>query len=509
MTEQEQTVNLGRALTVLGLEDRLLKALPNRPINERPHLAKGIIDGLLERGAWQDAVQLVYSNPINILLGSDEDFKKSVFKCLDQREKVLIYDSTKELLYKHWSQEDLCKLATYPLYNEEKDAMSIARSLDNENKIKVYNLLGERALQRNDFEAAYKFFNSAENKEEIDKLYKKTIKNITKSNISLLIDLAEDAPEQRDSRLSEIIQSTLKNSKLKKYLANGGGERLYSLCKKYNLQLSKENNNKLLNFAAKTLSSWQIKQENNDVKLKWALEHAKKTPALAYKILKQQKYKGPEVLTAALQGILNIGADDSEDHCLYIRDVEKKDLQAIYKNTSKRIQARIAMHLNKKKDMLKLSKWFYQNKKKSDKHLLTAYELWIKGGGAQDASYVNNLRKILIKQKTKDTIISTWWLENSDITGHIQMYNAIFKKFPEDAYELACKINNEVLMQQSRELMINESPKSALSKFTGSYGKSKDYTGIELVISTIAKNYSVEKEELEQFIQQKLKDESK
>lgn len=520
----EEQVNLGRALVGLHLEELVLKAdLSDKPLAERASLVNGVLKGMLEKGRWQTALHSVYGKGIvgSLFDGDWKTFTGSVIEAAKKSDTDEVSDDIFELILKKWAPEDVYRLATesalpnkcaHPFIRAVKD------KIPKELVEKAYVMFGGRALENKDFESAHYYFRESGNTQKLNELYDNIIKDATKEGIEFLIELAKrDESNNREpnldaQRLSAVVQTLLKDKKLRKKIGFYKIESLYKLHKKQPFLGSKEEK-ELIDVVAPHWSGCEIgKDSDKKLDLAWALTHTADEPALAYRILKKAKHKGPDVLTAAINGLLSHKRRDGTEYNehrlqLSLDDIDAEDLKAVLDRAPLDLKADIAEHLDNKVLILKLSREFYNKRTANNGYLEKAYHLGFIAGKARDEKYINKLRTELIEQELKKESTSYYFfgLNRKDVKGYTQAYNAVIGKDPESAYRLAKDINNEKLMQQAREAIVQKSPERAFSYFNSSTEDRQDHAGIALAISALAEKYSVSKETLQKALEPAIK----
>lgn len=516
---QEQ-FNLGRALVRLGLERLILGAdLSSRPLAERASIANGILKGVLEKGDWQRALRLMYAPGVvsSLYDGDRKSFTESVIEVSKTSEEDTLDEDTRQLILKEWAPEDVYKLAVQSTLQEEKARRLFECVKDRLSEEQVKNgciMFGERAIRNDKFQGAHHYFKEAGDVQRLNEVYDKLIKNADKFSIEFLIDAADNEStsgktEELDfQRIIAIIRTLLKNKKLQKEIHYRKVDTLYRLGQIRQL-LNSEQEKGLIDLIAPHLSGCELENRPNEkLKLAWALTHTRRDdePAFAYRILKEFKHEGPEVLEAALNGLINHEKRAGGEYIasrmrLSLKEIEDKDLKAIFESAPLEIKAAIAEHLNDKATMPKLSKEFYQRRKEDGSFLEKAYELAFAAGEASDKKYIHELRTELVERELKKESLCYcfFWLNDKDVEGQTQAYNAVFKKDPESAFKLAKKIDDEKLIQQAREAITKKSPERAFDYFrrSGDY----DLQGIELALNALAEKYSVSKETLQKTLQ--------
>jgi hypothetical protein len=396
----QEKVITARVSVLFDLEDDVIKSISNRnlPLEERASLANGLILGFLDNREWQSAIKYVYENNVISALVDikREDFVRMAIDSAKQKRRTEgLYDKSLDLLLENWKPQELCELVTQaPIFMRDsiKIADIIADKIPEEQMQKMYASFGEKMLGKwdEDFydreENAYGAFKRAKNFAKIDELYNKIISKtkLYDSNFELLLKITKEDTDvaKRNKRVLQLTQKLLTNKELhKSYLV----DEFYKFSKENKILEEDPNSDKLIKLVAIHEGSYDFREESEKAKsylgLCWAKAHVKDYPALAYSILKQQNYKGPEVLVAAQSGLLH-NHRDNEDAALRIEAVDKKDLETLVSDpkTPVQIRVKIAEFFDDKKSMLELSKELYQKTKDAN----TAYELWFKGGGSDD-----------------------------------------------------------------------------------------------------------------------------
>ncbi|MCX6775046.1 MAG: hypothetical protein NTY99_03070 [DPANN group archaeon] len=500
-TPAQEKFELGKLATKLDINlECLLNKFSDYPLEERAALAEGVVSGLLENSHLEAAFKFVYNpGPINGLVNISK-FPKEVIETVKrcEEESIPISDSwpdkTRRRLFEHWAPEDIYELITQPAIKSE-DALEILNNLITiapEKKASAYNLFAERFFKKEEFHGAYALFEAAKNKEKISDLYNTLIKKITADNIGLLVDIAatDEDVVTRNDRLVNIMRKVLGDKKAQH--ERSVALRLYELNHKYQLLPVNETMG-LVELAAKVMDGYDVKKTQDSVlELTWAKIHAKDRPAEAYRMLKKAQYAGPEIVMAAKQGIIVKSNNSDNRNALSVEEVDKEHLKIIFNKCPLDIRVRIAELLDDKEEMLRLSKKLHG---KGD--LRESYSLWIKGGGEQDCTYVNELRQALIQRELQASYIGTGWLSDKDIAGHMQFYKAVLEKSPRTAYALASRINDQKLVQDARFAIVAQSPEHAF----GFFAQEKDEVGRHMAEIKLAQKYSLNSISLTDFLQ--------
>ena len=79
--------------------------------------------------------------------------------------------------------------------------------------------------------------------------------------------------------------------------------------------------------AAASFSEYGIKNEDKETQLFWAKANANKNPSIAYSIMKEQQYKGPERKNATICFVEDSNDYKKQEYAL--ETIDKEDLQSV------------------------------------------------------------------------------------------------------------------------------------------------------------------------------------
>ena len=365
----------------------------------------------------------------------------------------------------------------------------------------AFTVFGDRESARENYEVAVVYYQTAKNFQKIDELYDKLSENINE-NFGALVKIAEANPKKAQERLTFLVKKMLARTDEDHFCESPGFDWFYRKHKKSPLDLTEEEESQLTRLTAKGIPDHEVKQkDDNNFKLIWAQEHVENDPENAYKMFRRLKHEGPEVLQAAKNWICKAEKGSFTERDVPFETLTKKELRAIYDDMSLDHKVEIAEKLKNKDELLKLAKVMYAQ----EHNLEGVYRTWIHAGGKQDDPFVVELReKIFEHERTKygrpSRMISTFWLDNKDIAGHIQIYDKVIETHPRTAYELAKEIKDEDRMQRAREQMLVVNDSSACLKAFVSF---KDPLGIELAMDAFEAKYGVKREDLAPYLEKR------
>lgn len=508
-----QENNLGRALTVLGLEDKFLSngELSNFPLVERGKIANNIISEKLSRGRWEKVVDMIFGGfgkADALYEGDREQLKNDIVKSAIEK-TTSINENTMRTLSKTGEKELLFRLATeipsleYETFNKLIGDRYFEIDEDNEKLKKLHIAGGKIALRENNYSAAFSHFNRIKDWSGIDKVFNEIIEGGFWNRVGgeLIEKIALSDPEKKEERLKKLATAFSKRA---------GCSALYSyrIQKKYNIPLDEKELKKLKKGLARNLNmfdlSANISETELELRLDWAKNHAKSSPKTAYEIFEAQDYKGYFAVEAVIAGLDKSSSYDIE--AFTVNSVKEFYLRKAYEKTSFVVKVSIALHLKDKEKLKKLSREAYANK-----NLDQAYRLWIESGGDLKDEYIKNIREKLIDDGIKKGCGFIYFLDKSDTEGIERAYDRLVSsKIGEKshnlsrAYDLALELGDEDRIQRTRKAMTALSPTWALRHFVGY--KKNDERGINYVLENVASQNNLTVEELRNVFNKYSKD---
>ena len=508
-----QKSNLGRALTVLGLEDKFLSngELSNFPLLERGKIANDIISEKLNHGRWEKVVDMIFGGfgkADALYEGNREQLKNDIVKSAIKKTES-IKEGTIIILRKAGENDLLFRFATeipslkYETFDQLMRYGSFEKDIEGDDKLKrLHEAGGKIALKENNYSSAFFHFNRIKDWSGIDNVFNEILNDRWNSADEEFIErIALTDPEKKEHRLKRLATGF---SKIK------GCSALYSykIHKKYNIHLDENELKKLKRALARDLDIFDLERNipetELELRLAWAKNHAKSSPKSAYEIFKQQDYKGHFAVDAVIAGLDKYPYYHVE--AFTINSVKEFYLRKAYEKTSFYVKLSIALHLKDKEKLKKLSREAYANK-----NLDQAYELWIKGEGNLEDKYLENVRKKLIDDKIIKNAGFVYLLDKSDTKGMEKAYDKLVSsKIGEKshnlrgAYEIALQLGDEDRIQRTRKAMIALSPTWALRHFVRHRGN--DEKGINYVLENVAGQNNLTVEELRGFFNKYNKD---
>ncbi len=506
-----EKVNEGRLISALSLEQRVLAngVLPNSPPMERISLVKGMITGLLEKGEWNEAIRLVYEDgsPARVLFDGDwEGLRKDILASVQQQREWYIGESVASLLLKHNETELLYDIACkMPLGRGDlREILEMVESKIPAERMKEgYNIIAAQAEKENERASAYEYYRRAGNEEAITSMYQRLLKGaltITTSDpdLRLLLDIALETSTDKNNRGAETVYAVLQRPGLLRQSPEMP-LRLAQLVNGHKVALSKSQD-KLLKDALVSLPLYSIKDliktaGGEDLSLRWAKAHAESDPKDAYHIFKRVGYTGPKLATAVQQGLKNHG-ENRQHYCgLAPDEIEESHLRQVYDSLPLELKMSVADHLKDNALLRDLSRRY------SRKDAGTAYRLWISGQGEHDNPYMIKLRTSMMqKELTGKFGPSAHLFLPEDTIGNRMWFAQLIEKHPEEAYDVAQRIQHEHLVDQARLKMIATSPLEALRKFEGYDKKDRDIIGINLALDALAQQYDVPRQKVNEYL---------
>jgi len=503
MQLDETKVNEGRLLAAINLEGKLLEdaTLQKKPFMERIALTKGLLQGIFERGDWISALNLAYTTgPIaNLIDGNHEEILLwTITSAQQKKEDVYIYNGLERIFLKQWTRDHVFRfLTSVPInYNEYANWFKVHEMhFTDEQKEIINNQLGTIALENKEYLSACSFFRKAGKNEKIKEIQESLINQLNTENARNIIGLF----------LYDIAEKPLVERLVKKMFTLDQEKELhnvYALQKKYGLELSTEEKEKVAQARLEEMNKWDVEKESDPaVQLAWARKHGWKEPEIAYDILCEQHYQGKERLDLVQKIISEKHFGYTTPKNIYGR-FERDELYAVFDELPITHQERIARYFDDKEKMRQVSKKLAEYGEKKT-HIQQAYYLWNEGEGASDDHFVKELRKELYAKQNNELL----WLHPKDVFGQVEAYYRVIDTDPKSAYELARNIHNNALLEHARDKFIQQSPEQAWQYFTHlEYStqlenkKKRDETGEELALKQLGEKYHLPLEQVRQLL---------
>ncbi|MBI2146485.1 hypothetical protein HYU22_04035 [Candidatus Woesearchaeota archaeon] len=501
-----QKVNEGRLVTALSLEDRVLSngVLPNCTLVERASLVRGIIQGLLEQGNWQEAVKMVYQDGSivrGLFDGDWEEFRQDVLKSARQRQDDFFYESTLTALMQHKETELVYQLAMeLPLRedNAEEIITSLRKTITPEQQKMAHTHLGNRWMAKKAYHKAYDQFSRAENPEKIDQLYTMLLEDPSIDTIEVLLLSAQNGtgskPEKVTAALHKIVPFFIadqQKSRQRKeeyfsmfYPTSKSAQLVYRLRKEFEISLTSQEEAIFDTAAVRALPSYQAQQmEDITFSLLWAQRRYAECPRTAYHIFRRLEYTGKERIRAVKAGLEKKSVTGEHIEKLSPGEVEVALLHAVYKDVRLETQVAIAAHLKDDEKLQFLSRTY---ETKNEHH--RAYHLWMQGHGDLENAYITAIRQHMIDELVQKEYFNSYNLfDLQDRPGALQLYPVVLERKPDLAYHLAKGLEDESLLQKAREVCMAQTPIAALIFFK----EEKDSKGIEMAVAALADRFSL------------------
>ncbi|MBI4140406.1 hypothetical protein HY485_01070 [Candidatus Woesearchaeota archaeon] len=516
---QTDKFNEGRLIAGIGLQYSILQngVLPEQTLEERAIFVKGMLQGLIENKKWQQALGLLYQKdgPLKFLLDKtqNESLTPAIIEAAKNETKGYSlqgswYGGTEiaSLVSTHWKPEDVFTLLTEtPLSKEDRENLFNInhRKFTEQQKQQYHNENGERELAAGKYDEACQHFDKTGNYVRISQIQKQLEQNLTQQNFRTTLHLAERYTIDNEL-VKRIVRTAL--DKFPEEIDEYDKEQIYRLYPD-KIQLKPEEAKKLKKNHAQRLSSWDIERDKPDdeTKLYWAQAHT--TPKtyndndsiLAYEIMAEQKYEGPERWTALItntqHAIKNYKWQDFAETTKY------EDVLKIQSQLTLEERAWTALIYDDKENMRKYSKQIAREatKQKNIKLTQQAYKLWVIGNGDQNDAYVTTLRQELLEHDLQEIKEKGYggigdWLERNDKVGHIEISATAFPLNLERAYELAKYADEQALIKEAAKRIVADSPEDALCKHN------KDPLIRELAIDALTTKYNVDKTRLTELV---------
>ncbi len=481
MQLDESKVNESRLLAALGFEKTVFDTytFQTQPVTDRIALARGIIQGVFDRGDWIYALKLTYeTSPIAHLFdGNHDEIVSWAITSAQQEDKVYFHKELEHVFSKHWTGDQIVLfLTSTPLHYQDTEYRlwfdNYKEKFTDEQKKHIHTLMGESALSDENYGEACNFFKKAEKPERIKEIQEKLIENRNPENALQVLHLVTNYPAEK-----QLVEKLVRN-----ILVRGTIEELaevYDLERKYELTLPSDEKEKIAKARLQQMQKWQVEKEDPAVQLAWAKIH-REEPELAYDIMRKQNYQGIERVHAVKEIIAgrNFGVSSLE-HVLGM--FERDEVYAVFNEVPIVHQSKIARFFGDKEKLKEVSKK-YASHASEKKEILTAYNLWIDGEGAADDVFVKELREDLYKEYNN----AMCWLNNKDVFGKVEAYYRVIDTNPKSAYELALSIPNNALLEYARQKFVQQSPEKAWREF---HRSDKDKEGRELAEKLLSEKY--------------------
>lgn len=509
MAEKDLT-NLGKALAVLGLEDKFLSngELSNFPLVERGRIANGIISEKLKLGRWQSVVQMIYGGfgKADALYEGDRDELRDgiVRSATEQSTPTHFGRETLDALSKAEENDLLFRLATAnpSLDYDRFDAITLKINPSyfkdpekgDQRKQKLHKTAADKAIKEGKYFSAFNHFTRVDDYDGIGEVFEAILASADiRSSGELLEQIALRDPAQRDMRLKKIVLSSISDEEkgLNPLVA-------LKLSKKHNVVLSPKEKVALQERVAESTSRYDVESKLSDdleERLLWAKKHSEEEPRAAYGIFTQQGFDGASVITA-IQAGLNTNYQNKE-RALETSEVSETHLKRAYKTAPFDVKVKIASYLKDSDELQKLSRQAQENG-----DLNSAYHLWVNGGGSLMGEYIDGIRTALINECIENNLGIPSFLERSDKRGIAEAYDTLMQtnkgKRTENirhAYEIALDLDDEEMVQRAREEIVAISPEWAIRNFT-SQTRGNDEKGLDYVLGVVAIQHGVERVEL-------------
>ena len=200
---------LGRAMTDLGLEDRVVNDgyLPTIKIAERAALVEGVIDILLAKGRVRELFERVYlQTPMRGLFDGYDALPERVIEAVGKLkpESIVLdvgeyahHERTAQVkqMYAHiagmWSPDDVLRFAMLPQVKDPQTLMNPAWvRLSEAQQVSWHVHLGNLAMGAGAFRRAYKKFVEANDEARLDALFEKVMDAPENAGADVLVDFA-------------------------------------------------------------------------------------------------------------------------------------------------------------------------------------------------------------------------------------------------------------------------------------------------------------------------------
>ncbi|GEM_PF-3783885 len=520
MDEQlQKNFNFGKVIAKLNLEEKVLKngIIPSKSLAERGEIVKGIVSGLLEKGSWKNAIDLVFNEgPARMLYEGDKnDFFKEVEQTIKPKDfrydsqdgfshaeretiNLLIKNGGVQVVYNTALRPDVDPLVGKNLLEETKNY------LDKETLKKEFNDLGTR-IQKTHPQIAYDSFKEAENLFAINKLYTQLSKNFALEQYFLLKDITENksfSPEEKKLRVKQIAHLVLNNKKEegeKKI-----GKDLFDFVHNNKGELNKKDTKKLNRLTAKELHFYELdsslpnaylRKHYQVLKEDWAKTHWQEDPINAYRIFNEQNKEGKLVLKCAKKAVEKMYDARSNDTRRV--DIKIAHLKEIYSRIPKSkvdLRRKLAEKLEDKEELKRIAAE-YANKG-NNKY---AYQLLFNADISEKDPEITRVREKYIVESFKKAEQEKsnpyfGWLDPKDKPGYEQVYNQLLQKDrPGLAFELAQKYKDITRANESRKLILEKNNPESAFKF---FKDEKDKAGYDLALNALVTKYGLSKEDL-------------
>ncbi|PIN91270.1 hypothetical protein COU57_01310 [Candidatus Pacearchaeota archaeon CG10_big_fil_rev_8_21_14_0_10_32_14] len=372
----ETIEGLGRALTVLGLEDKFLSngELSNYPLAQRGRITEEIIHEKLSLGRWTTVIRMIYGGlgKADALYDGDrEKLKDDIVKsAVEHKEENHSREEVFNVLAKSREDDLIFKLAT-SIQDLNHEGFISAKSkidfsfLDDPDQgpartTTLNEIAAKKALEDHNYESAFYHLDSLHDKRGIGRLFNILLNRNSgiyfNESLAEKISLCDES--QKDSRLKRLVLSFGKKNRGLTPL------KAYELQRKHNVLLSEEEKTSLYDQISSDAGTYDIEklaklQRDPELILLWAKKHSSSEPKVAYELFTQLGYEGEEVDTALLSGL----SHDSfmEKHqTLEVSQIDESHLRRIYPNAPLHHQEQIALHLKDKEELKRLRAYLYR-----------------------------------------------------------------------------------------------------------------------------------------------------
>ncbi|MBU3913785.1 MAG: hypothetical protein KKE50_06865 [Nanoarchaeota archaeon] len=532
----EEGRNLGKAITVLGLEDELLSNghLVNYPLLTRGGIANGIIDAKLRLGRWSSVVDMIFGGfgKADALYEGDKDkLRQGILESARRNSSDPYFgDKTVSVLLKSKEYDLLFNLShTLPLRYEDfvavvhkiPDTFFQEQGVGAERKQTFNSNAAEKALSERKYGSAIEYYRRASNLQALSTVFEEVLaekaKDSSGSYDTLLLHSELEAILTTDERLKpERVKRVLASCKEKPSDAQFA-LRVYI---EHKPEMTEQEQEAFYTKVAKNLSPHDIfniqdrkthRTLDVDPKLKliWAKQHAKDNPRTAYQIFVEQKYNGSELVEAVNAG-LEMDSYQNKERFLSPSNVQEAHLRAAFPSAPIKAKTAIARKL---KDATGLQALSIQAQQAGN--FRRAYDLWEESGAGFEGKYMDSLRTKMIADGIKYHEGSLIGVSPRDKTGREQAFDALMQAGETDrqmylkAYDIALegeRLDAERL-DKVRKTIVSVSPTRALRVFRGyNEEKVKDPEGVDYFLGEIARQTGADKSHLAEIAEKYLKD---
>jgi len=384
--------NFGRAITALGLENRLLygEDFLDFSLKQRGKILGAVIGEKLELGRWESVIEIVYGapNPLrNLFDGNREELKKRIFESAVKNPSW----GDKDLLAK-LGDDYIFKIAILPQISYEKFKEVIGLVGDSyfedgekgdERRRTLCKVRGEKALKEREWGTALDNFEEIDYQEGLEELFDAFMVETDgkKAGVSARIARALSDETQRQNALRKIVLESGADP-LTKF-------KIYNNC---DVSLTDKELQKLYRAVARKASSGSLDALNAgwELRLMWAERHARSDPKEAYGILRESErgYENAAKIRSVIAGLereINSRSGGRGEGGSEVSEIEVTDLKEAYEKASFDVKAVIAKYLWREEGfgvkLRGLSEEAYKrgNSEEGDSKMedfKQAYELW-------------------------------------------------------------------------------------------------------------------------------------